>query len=274
MMGRHFLVFSVTDPTVKRHYTICSAMQPTLKQELLDLAHSLLKNKTLQGDISQLSTKDTNQVSLTLKTYRMNRGLSTRIHSTPFEEENLKTTNSETPLEVMPADNAYYIKGPMGKGLQLQSTGVHVAFCAGTGALVFLDLVASLLIKNCFDKDGRKLPKGIDFFEQGFQFHFYCSFRDRETAIGLELIEALQKVCEHLNLTNFKATVRLSKVDDGGPRPPSWTAPYIEDELTPIEGKIERVWVCGPPAMNELFDQTLASLRQKLMLQRSQIEIM
>ena len=44
----------------------------------------------------------------------------------------------------------FYVKGPMGKGLQLSQRGIHIAFCAGTGALIFLDLVAYLLIKNSF----------------------------------------------------------------------------------------------------------------------------
>lgn len=35
----------------------------------------------------------------------------------------------------------------MGKGLQIERTGVHIAFSAGTGALVFLDLVAHLIRK-------------------------------------------------------------------------------------------------------------------------------
>lgn len=30
MLGRHFLVFNVANPRVKRHYTICSTMQPVL----------------------------------------------------------------------------------------------------------------------------------------------------------------------------------------------------------------------------------------------------
>jgi len=164
MMGRHFLVFSVSDPTVKRHYTICSSMNPTFKHELLQMGRSILDEKMLMGDLSQMQTRDSSHVSVTLKNYNMKRGLSTRIHETGFESENLKTTTSETPLEEMPTDNAYYIKGPMGKGLQMKQTGVHVAFCAGTGALVFLDLVSALLIKNCFETDGRKLPEGIDFF--------------------------------------------------------------------------------------------------------------
>lgn len=34
------------------------------------------------------------------------------------------------------------VSGPFGKGLQVQSEGIHIAFAAGTGVLTFLDLVA------------------------------------------------------------------------------------------------------------------------------------
>ena len=54
MMGRHFLVFSVSDPTVKRHYTICSSMNPTFKRELLQMGRSVLEDKILDGDLSQM----------------------------------------------------------------------------------------------------------------------------------------------------------------------------------------------------------------------------
>ena len=40
------------------------------------------------------------------------------------------------------------VRGPMGKGLQIQNEGVHVAFTAGTGILTFLDLVAHLIKVN------------------------------------------------------------------------------------------------------------------------------
>ena len=35
----------------------------------------------------------------------------------------------------------------MGLGLELKSRGKHIAFAAGTGILVFLDLVAHLILK-------------------------------------------------------------------------------------------------------------------------------
>ena len=79
-------------------------------------------------------------------------------------------------MEEIPTDNAYYIKGPMGEGLQIASSGTHVAFCAGTGALVFLDLVAQLIIKNCFESDNKKVPKEMTLFAEDFVFHLYCAF--------------------------------------------------------------------------------------------------
>ncbi len=36
----------------------------------------------------------------------------------------------------------------MGKGLRIDSAGINVAFVAGTGVLVFVDLVAHLVRKN------------------------------------------------------------------------------------------------------------------------------
>lgn len=123
----------------------------------------------------------------------------------------------------------------MGKGLQIQPSGVHVAFCAGTGALVFLDLVSHLLLKNCFESDGKKLPVEMaNLYQSGFSFHLYVSFQDRDQAIGLEVIEKLEQVNQKLGLSNFKAVVRLSVTD--GPKLPRWTPAYVESELKPLAG--------------------------------------
>ena len=41
----------------------------------------------------------------------------------------------------------FLVKGPLGNGIGLSTKGKHVAYTAGTGVLVFLDLVAYLIIK-------------------------------------------------------------------------------------------------------------------------------
>jgi len=86
----------------------------------------------------------------------------------------------------------------------------------------------------------------------------------------LDLIEALVDLNKALGLDNFEATVRLSQTD--GPKLPRWTPGYIESELS---GKsLQKVWVCGPPAVNEMFDKTLGDLKDKLNLKAYQIDVM
>ena len=50
--------------------------------------------------------------------------------------------------QMRPIEEMFNIKGPMGRGLEITKSGLHIAFCAGTGVLVFLDLVAHLLLRN------------------------------------------------------------------------------------------------------------------------------
>ena len=93
--------------------------------------------------------------------------------------------------------------------------GQHVAFVAGTGVLVLLDLVSHLLILNSFEAQGKGLPEEMKYFEPGFKLHLFVAFRNREQAIGLEIIEALQAVNKKLGKDNFKLTLRLSEQPAG-----------------------------------------------------------
>lgn len=72
----------------------------------------------------------------------------------------------------------------MGKGLLIGKTGTYIAFTAGTGILVFLDLVAFLIRKNL---------KLLTPFEDAqiankhFTFILYASFPSRAEAVGFDL---------------------------------------------------------------------------------------
>ena len=74
-------------------------------------------------------------------------------------------------------------KGPLGKSLRLQKHGYHVAFLAGTGVLVFFDLVAALARVNLGLISHDKYP----FLSKGstFKLVLYVSFQSVEQAIGL-----------------------------------------------------------------------------------------
>jgi hypothetical protein len=66
------------------------------------------------------------ELVITIKNYNKSGGLSRLIN------DSLK-------------DDEFQIQGPMGKGIGLGTEGTHIAFTAGTGCLVFIDLVAYLV---------------------------------------------------------------------------------------------------------------------------------
>ena len=103
----------------------------------------------------------------------------------------------------------FTLKGPMGKGLRVERTGVHIAFTAGTGSLLFLDLVAHLIRKNLKmlnNQEDEKLDK------HSFKFVFYMSFQGREESCGLKLCEGLRDICKKYKIDNFVLNIRLSEL--------------------------------------------------------------
>ena len=111
----------------------------------------------------------------------------------------------------------FHIKGPMGKGLCVEESGVHVAFCAGTGVLVFLDLISHLLLRNYHKHyvEPHLIPEEMKQVKDDFVFLFFVSMLSMDSEIGLNMCEALTKVNNKLKETNFKLTVRISKRWDG-----------------------------------------------------------
>ena len=71
----------------------------------------------------------------------------------------------------------------MGKGLDIQSDGTHVAFTAGTGILVFIDLVAHLTRKVL----GLLTEEENSQLSIKFRFVLYAAFPKEEEGIGLEM---------------------------------------------------------------------------------------
>lgn len=71
-------------------------------------------------------------MNVTLKNYNLKTGMSRRLFDPTF--------NTET----------YKMVGPLGKGLGVHADtkGTHFAYSAGTGILVFIDLVARMLLQE------------------------------------------------------------------------------------------------------------------------------
>ena len=83
-------------------------------------------------DMSLLQNYKTDDVAFTVKTYHLTKGVSRRIHLPEFKND------------------SFEIKGPIGKGLQIttESTGEHFAFGAGTGVLIYIDLIVRMAMTN------------------------------------------------------------------------------------------------------------------------------
>ena len=136
MIGRHFLVYSGRQPRIKRHYTICS----TMGQGVFDLIHkceaTVLNGSLFVPNLGSIESKDQSKINLTLKNYLSKNGVATQLHGADPNDKN----------------GVFWIKGPMGKGLELStnSTGHHFAFCAGTAVLIFLDIVTNMILASTY----------------------------------------------------------------------------------------------------------------------------
>ena len=106
-----------------------------------------------------------------------------------------------------------------------------------------------------------------------FVFLFYVSMPSMDSEIGLNICEALQKVNRKLGETNFKLTVRISKRWDGF-RGEVWDQKFVEDNLSSYAGKIKKVWISGPPSMNEALDRSFDKLGSKLGVRPHMIDAM
>ena len=103
----------------------------------------------------------------------------------------------------------------------------------------------------------------MDQLDDNFVFLFYVSMLSMDSEIGLNICEALQKVNRKLGENNFKLTVRISKRWDGH-RGQVWDEKFVDEALTPYAGKIRKVWISGPPGMNEGLDKAFDNLAGKL----------
>lgn len=178
-----------------------------------------------------------NEITFTAKNYNIIGGLSQFIHNSSENE-------------------IFEVKALLGKGLNLQKDGVHVAFAGGTGILVFVDLIALMIRYNLgLLTSATNMPM----FQKGstFKFVLYASFASREDAIALELLEGLAEITKTLGLRNFHLELRFSNSGIAT----RWDRDFIARniDIWNKEG-LTKAYVCGPPPMNELFDRTIDSL--------------
>ena len=153
----------------------------------------------------------------------------------------------------------------MGHGLGIKNEGTHVAFCGGTGIFVFVDLVAHL-IRKYFDQLSSAEKTMIN--EKGFKFILYASFPNRTEALALDLVEKFDELCKLKKYDLFELRLRLSSETKQ-----RWDEAYIKSQMKEI-GNVERVWVCGPPIMNDAFMQMFNTFGKEVGVTKDMLDVM
>lgn len=149
MIGKHFLIKSFKGCKPARHYTICNAMQPDIYYNLMDL---LTAGTTSQAKLPSVSKRNLERLlesqvsaphSSISRTFSWNESLDSEDKSSMLFV--IKNYNAPEGLSqkffTFPNDD-FEVRGPMGKALNPQKAGLHMAFAGGTGILPFMDLVA------------------------------------------------------------------------------------------------------------------------------------
>jgi hypothetical protein len=116
-----------------------------------------------------------------------------------------------------------------------------------------LDLVAHLILRIVSENGGSsELLALLDTEDklnlETFKFEMYTSFAGEEEAIGLDLIRALLALKEKYE---EKQDLFVHVPRTRGER---WGPSLVHEKLAVSEG-VKRVWVCGPPLMQEQFDR-------------------
>ena len=251
--GKHFMVrMMIPNPEEGRkwrHYTIASVMERDVYHKYMTLLgkglnssmNSTESKKNLANiDLADLlPTQDQNSMIFTVKNYRRESCVSEKF----FRKSGA--------LE-------FEVKGPMGKGLQVQRTGVHVAFAAGTGVLTFMDLVAHIAAAN-LNLNGKLGVDPNDCIDDGFKLVLHVAYQQKIDAIGLEMMKRLKKFCENNNFNNFELFVKITKE---GINPARWDQAFIRKRLEEYGGAegIKKIWVVGPPVMTETFERAFENL--------------
>ena len=143
-----------------------NCLRPKVYNEYLWALQYAIEGKEPKFNMKKyLDDKKADEFQVVIKNYDNPKGLSQKL------------TKADASIE-------YEIKGPLGKGLNPFSNGIHIAFTGGTGILPFIDLVAHLArkaLKLMDEEDDAQLEPDL------FKFVLFASFPDKYEAIGIEL---------------------------------------------------------------------------------------
>ena len=250
--GKSFSVTSLQN-FVSRYYTICNCMGSLLYDEYLKVMNAALSNQRYVRSYSsyeELNQKSNDCLELVIKHYPQSQtGISTQVHNAEVGDK-------------------FYIHGPVGRGLELNinnSLGLNIIFVGGTGILPFMDLFAYILRKLLAenDREYEMFPgETFDDLAETSKFIIYAYFPTRSESIGIDFLEKVENLHKKYGKgEKFKVNVIFTREED---------EKLSDEELLQLlqdhkytDERINKLWICGPPPMNQQFNKLSGEIKEK-----------
>lgn len=255
-LGMSYCVTSVYDPKT-RYYSICDSMREDVYGRYCDIFNSTAEDTPIS--FRDLKVQDFIDDSL------------------EFVIKRCALSDSSLSKQLIDAEkfHRFYAYGPIGKPFDFKpenTEGINMIFCAGTGILPFMDLFA-YLGRKMMKKSGYYQDEEFDEISDKAYFIIYAYFPTRKDAIGIELVEAVQKIYKkHFMGDQFYFNLILTQ--EGGEKfNDDELMELIQDYSTANQG-INRLQVCGPPSMNLQFQRLAPKIMEEGSLIKSRFNIL
>ena len=175
-------------------------------------------------------------------------------------------------------DDRFFISGPLSRGYDLTEAnmkGTTIVFVGGTGVLPFMDLFAYMARRIISKSESSKEVFPGENFEDELEeanFVVYGYYPKAADAWAIEFWIKASEIHKKFNAEGkFKFTPVYTR--DGGKRLDK------EQMFELLKGHhestgIKNLWVCGPPPMNNMFQQYKSSIWKEFELNHKSIEIL
>ena len=234
-----------------RYYTICNCMSSLFYPEYQAMVEGINGSGYQRrfNSISDLDNEKNDELELVIKYYHQAKtGISKQLYN--FTET-----------------QKFFVYGQVGKGLEItpKSTGRHLFFAGGTGILPFMDTFAFMLRKAVNDCDSSLAmfpDEDFSVINPGFEISLHVFFTKRNEATGLEILESITKVQEKAG-KDLGIKINITFTREGGSRLNKEKAMEIIKKEN-AESKLAKIFVCGPPPQNIMFNEMSQDIQKEL----------
>ncbi|CAI2387249.1 unnamed protein product [Moneuplotes crassus] len=235
--GMGYSITSLKDQLC-RYYTICDCMRDEVYQRYCKIFTAVSEGSPIEDTDTNIQDLFDDSLEFVVKKYpKAKTGMSVRLSNASDLDK-------------------FYVNGPLGKPFDFSpenSEGINVIFCAGTGILPFMDLFA-YLGRKIMNEEGHFKDEEFNEIGEKSQFIIHAYFSTRESCIGIELVEAVQKLYQKHH-KGYKFNLNLTLTQSGGEKLTDDSLLELLQDYSDANQGINRLMVCGPPPMECQFQR-------------------